>query len=182
MSKSLGNLFTLQDLAEHGYDPITFRYLLHTVHYRQQINFTWESLAAAKSALGSLRTVFAEWPNGGQADVTMVGEFQDRINDDLDMPTAIALLWGVVKSKLSPEVKKATLIEFDRVLGLQFNNSKSDRVDIDEVPAVVRGLLKEREQARNQRNWSESDRLRDEIRVLGYMVEDAREGVQIRRL
>ena len=181
MSKSLGNLFTLDDLMARGYDPMVFRYLLHTVHYRKQINFTWESLAAAKSALNSLRTALAEWPDGGLADATVVSEFHSRINDDLDMPTAVALLWEVTKGGLPSEVKKATLIEFDKVLGLQFVHSKSDRININEVPAEVQTLLKEREQARNQKNWSESDRLRDMIRSLGYVVEDARDGIQIKR-
>jgi cysteinyl-tRNA synthetase len=181
MSKSLGNLFTLDDLMARGYDPMIFRYLLHTVHYRKQINFTWESLAAAKSALSSLRTALAEWPDGGLADASMVGEFHNRINDDLDMPTAVALLWEVTKGDLPSEVKKATLIEFDKVLGLQFVHSKSGRININEVPAEVQTLLKDREQARNQKNWSESDRLRDKIRSLGYVVEDARDGIQIKR-
>ena len=129
-----------------------------------------------------LRTMVAEWPDGGEADIMAVDEFKSRINDDLDTPRGIAILWGVVNSKLPLEVKKATLLDFDKVLGLRLAESTTDRVDIKDIPADVQNLLNEREQARLQRKWSESDRLRDSIRVLGYLVEDTSEGSQLKRL
>ena len=183
MSKSLGNLFTLQDIVSRGYDPMTFRYLLLTAHYRSPLNFTWKSIEGAKNALNSLRIAFSEWPSGGKADALAVNEFMTAINDDLNTPRAIALLWDIVNSgKFSSSVKKATLIDFDNVLGLKLSQSVTNRVDIEDVPPTVQHLLNEREEMRHQKNWSGSDRLREVIHTMGYLIEDAPEGPRLKRL
>lgn len=182
MSKSLGNIFTIQDLVDKGYDPMMFRYLLLTAHYRSTINFTWKSIEAVSKAMNSLRSAIAEWPDGGEPDAVMLAEFRSRINDDLNTPRGIALLWEVVDGKLPTSVKKATLLDFDKVLGLRLAESTSDRVNVDEVPASVQHLLAEREQMRRSGDWGGSDRIRESIRTLGYLVEDTSNGVQIKQL
>lgn len=182
MSKSLANIFTLRDLEERGYDPMMFRYLLLTAHYRSSLNFTWKSIEAISKAITSLRSTIAEWPNGGEADTSMLNEFKSRINDDLNTPRCIALLWEVVNSNLSSSVKKATLFDFDKVLGLRLSESTSDRINAEKVPVSVQRLLTEREQLRMEGNWAGSDRIRESIRVLGYLVEDTSKGVQIRQI
>lgn len=182
MSKSLGNIFTLHDLAERGYDSMMYRYLLLTAHYRSPINFTWKSIEAVSKAMNSLRSTFAEWPDGGEADAAMLNEFRSRINDDLNTPRCVALLWDVVGSKLPTAVKKATLLDFDKVLGLRISESTSDRVNVEEVSTNVRRLLEQREQLRREGDWAGSDRIRESIRSLGYLVEDTPKGVQIKKL
>lgn len=182
MSKSLGNAFTLQDIAERGYDPMMFRYLLLTAHYRSSLNFTWKSIEAISKAVTSLRSAIAEWPNGGEADTSMVNEFKSRINDDLNTPRCIALLWEVVNGELSPSAKKATLLDFDKVLGLRLAESVSGRDNFEEIPSGVQHLLEERRRLRDEGDWAGADRLRENIRALGYVVEDTAKGAQIKKL
>lgn len=181
MSKSLKNIFTLQDLAERGYDPMMFRYLLLTSHYRSPLNFTWKSIEAVSKALNLLRSTITEWPDGGKVDMFTLNEFKIRINDDLNTPRCIALLWDVVNGKLPSSVKKATIIEFDKVLGLTLAESVTEQNNAGKIPIEVQRLLEERECLRHKKDWAGSDRIRESIRMLGFLVEDTTNGVKIKQ-
>jgi cysteinyl-tRNA synthetase len=119
MAKSAGDSLRMQTLVDRGYDPLTYRYFCMVAHYRAKLSFSWEALDAATTALQRLRTTVYEWGAAGEADLSYVNRFKVQINDDLNMPRAVAVTWELVKSDLPAPTKKATLLEFDRVLGLR---------------------------------------------------------------
>lgn len=185
MSKSLGNIFTLNDLAEKGYDPLAFRYLLLTSHYRSQMNFTWAALNGAAKALDTLRTHIAEWPISGKADESLVGEFRKHLNNDVDTPRALAHVWEKIipSDRYSAATKKATLLEYDRILGLRLTTLPKSAVVAasEEIPASVRSLLTEREDLRKRSQWKEADNVRQKIADAGYVIEDTRNGIRLKK-
>jgi len=186
MSKSKGNLYTLDDLIEKGYDPLAFRYLCLTAHYRHPLNFTWQGLSSAANALRSLRREIASWgilPEEVSSSSTVrEEEFLAAVNDDLDMPRAIALIWDLVKSRASPAVKYATLLSWDKVLGLRLDElleSNERECSLSEVPAEVARWVRERENLRKVGNFAAADELRRKIWEAGYRVEDTPEGPRL---
>jgi cysteinyl-tRNA synthetase len=173
MSKSLGNTFTLDDLTEHGFDPLDFRYFLLGAHYRQKQNFTWEALQAARNARMKLVQTVREWktPLIGCADVE--ADFTAAVNDDLNLPKALAVLWGLVSADYPSEAKAETMLKMDRVLGLGLDICVSKPLVI---PDEIESILEARSEARETKNWEEADRLRDELLDLGWTVEDSADG------
>ncbi|MFA1571862.1 cysteine--tRNA ligase [Vibrio tasmaniensis 1F-187] len=120
ISKS-GSTLRLESLIDKGYDPLAYRYLTLTSHYRSQLSFTWEGLNGAQKALRRLRKKITDMPDGGNVDNQFKAEFLARINRDLNMPQALALLWEVTDSSIEPANKKATLLYFDQVFGLNLD-------------------------------------------------------------
>ncbi|MBI4592518.1 cysteine--tRNA ligase [Candidatus Uhrbacteria bacterium] len=180
MSKSLGNLFTVDDLVAKGYDPMAYRYFVLGGHYRSKLNFTFEALDAAQNALFRLRATIRSWEKPtriGCADIE--NEFLEAINDDLGTPHALAVLWTLVDIDLPTEAKAKTLLWMDRVLGLRLEQTLGR---LEEVPPEVRALVEEREEARKQKDWSRADELRDMIKQRGYVVEDTDAGFVIKSL
>lgn len=178
MSKSLGNLFTLDDLVKKGYDLLAYRYLVLGAHYRSKLNFTWEAMDAAQNALSKLRETVRDWnkPKVGCAEYEQ--KFEEAVSDDLDTPKALALLWRLVDDPAFPTSAKArTILKFDEVLGLRLKDYVAKPI---KVPADVMKLVKAREAARKSKQWADSDRLRDEIGVKGFVVEDTPEGPKVR--
>ncbi|PTU64226.1 cysteine--tRNA ligase [Chromobacterium sp. Panama] len=179
MSKSTNDFLRLQSLVDLGYDPLAYRYLNLTAHYRKQLNFSWNALDGAQQALDRLRVSYAAWPEGGGVDQVFASSFLHEINQDLNTPRALALVWGLVKSSLSDADKKATLRHCDQVLGLALDGwQPSDTM----IPSEVMELAKARQVARQEKNWQVSDDLRSRIIKLGYIVEDGAQGVQIKKL
>lgn len=190
IAKSLGNGIRLSNLNDQGFSPLVYRYWLLTGHYRTTMNFTFEALTASKQALFRLkRFVFEEAKNiPGVINESYRAKFHEAINDDLDTPRAIALMWEMLKdSSLSNPDKVSTLKEFDSVLdiGLSDNPSEVVRelgiVSKNEIPDEIAELLEKREIARITHNWSEADLLRDAINLKGYTVEDTPQGQKISR-
>jgi cysteinyl-tRNA synthetase len=179
LSKSLGNIVTVNNIIKKGFSPLAYRYLLLTAHYRTLINFTWESLKASQTALDKLRNHIMEYKeSAGKINKTYQPRFHEFINDDFDTPKAIALLWELVKDdSISDADKKATIFDFDKVLGLGFAEVKSE-----EVPENILMLVKEREDAREKKDWERSDHLRDEIQQKGFKVLDTDEGAQVKKI
>jgi cysteinyl-tRNA synthetase len=173
MSKSLGNTYTLKDLEERGFSPLDLRYFFLGAQYRQKQNFTWEALQAARNARLKLEYAVREWkkPLIGCADLE--AEFFAAIHDDLNTPRALSIVWKTVDSEYSTDAKAETMLKMDAVLGLGL----TEAIGVPFViPADVEVLMKEREEARTAKNWSESDRLRDEILSRGWSVEDTKDG------
>ena len=162
MAKSAGEFLRLDSLIERGYDPLAYRYLCLTAHYRGQLNFTWDALDAAAIALDRMRNgVYALRDAGAaQPDAAMIERFDDEINDDLNLPRALAVAWETLRGDLPPAVKRATLLAFDRVFGLGLA-AWEPKVDV--VPDAVRALAEARAAARKAKNWAEADRLRGEL-------------------
>lgn len=180
MSKSLNNTYTVDDLVERGHRPTAFRLLALMTHYRKPLNFTWEAVAAADQALTNLEQVAKELP---QVDEPQVPEeleerFREAISDDLGMPAAIALLWEVLRSEESDEVKASVLIRWDEVLGLGLAAWLGQK---DEIPERIYQLVNEREEYRKNGEYDKADGIRQEILAEGFDVRDTSEGPDIAR-
>jgi len=178
MAKSTGNYITLQTLQNESISPIAFRYWLLTAHYRSPVDFSFEAVKAAQNAFIRLMAATAMYPDGGNANAGYQKRFLDAINDDMDMPKAVALAWELVKdTAVDPADKRTTLLDFDRVFGLGL--AKTPRVGEEAVPMEVKALADAREEARKNKDWEKADALRAEIGARGFDVEDTAEGPRI---
>lgn len=175
MSKSLGNIYTLEDVEKKGFEPLALRYLFLTGHYRQKLNFTWKSLEGAQRALNKLRQQVVGWKKAKIGCAEFEEKFLKAINNDLDMPRALALVWDLVKSNYPDSAKKATLLKFDQVLGLGLSTYKPPK-----PPKKIKQLVKEREKLRKEDKWKEADKIRKQIRKLGWQVEDMEKGPKLK--
>jgi len=188
-AKSLGNGIRLSQLEDRGYAPEVYRYWLLSGHYRSQRNFTFEALDGAKQALYRLkRHIFEEYKDMpvGTVSTQYQQQFITAMNDDLDTPKAVTLLFEVVKdTSLSPSDKVATLKHMDTILalGLSDNQEVGQRslgiVDAENIPEEIQLLIDQREEARNAKNWEEADHFREAINLKGYAVEDSARGVRV---
>jgi cysteinyl-tRNA synthetase len=178
MAKSAGDFLRTQTLIDQGYDPLAYRYFCMGAHYRAKLSFTWEALGAAATALQRLRTTAYDWGQPGEADLTYLNRFKEQINEDLNMPRTLAVVWELVKDDLSPATKKATLLQFDRVLGLRLADWQPKEAVI---PPEIMALVEEREKARSAKQWKKADALREQVRQAGYEIEDTPKGPKIKR-
>ena len=183
MSKSLNNLYTLEDLKEKGYEPLTYRMFNFTSNYRNKINFTWEAMDAAKTALNRLREGYLKHAEGtATIDEKELEELENRfheaINDDLNMPVAMSVVWDIIKNPNKSKDFQKLLLKFDEVLGLDLKNYQKVENDI---PEEDKKLVEERNEARKNKNWVESDRIRDILMSKGYTVKDGKEGTIIEK-
>ncbi len=191
ISKSLGNTINLRHLFDCGFTGDDYRYWLLTAHYRSLVNFSWEALRGAKQALYRLkRYVYEDYKQvAGQPDIEYVDRFKNFLANDLDTPSAIALLWEVVKDdKLDNKTKCATIQVMDRVLDiglsedLEVGSKTLGVVSGTEIPPEIQALIDKREMARVARNWLEADTLREALDLKGYSVEDTAYGPRITKL
>ena len=179
ISKSLGNDIYLRTLEEKGFSAIDYRYLLLQANYRYPINFTWESLEASQTALKKLKNVFLELgTDEGVINHAYTKRFMEEMDKNLNTPQALAILWQLVKDEdMLLADKKATLLDFDKVLGLGMSSWTRD-----EIPDEVLTLARERNSARLAKDFSKSDTLRDQIAKLGYEILDKGEDFEIRKI
>jgi cysteinyl-tRNA synthetase len=184
MAKSAGEFLRVLSLQERGYDPLAYRYLCLTAHYRGQLNFTWDALDAASTALDrmrngvhGLRGAAAAAPSTSP-DRALVERFTHEINDDLNLPRALAVAWEALRGDLPDAVRCATLLEFDRVFGLGLATWEPT---VEVVPAAVTALADARAAARAAKNWVEADRLRGELHAAGWEMEDRAGGYALKR-
>src|SRR3989344_581820 len=178
MGKSLGNAYLVDDLEKRGFDPLVLRYLYLTGNYREIFNFTWESLEAAQNALNNLRDMVRDWeaPKIGCAEYEE--RFMEAVNNDLNPPQALAIMWELVKSDYPSSAKAESLLKMDKVLGLKLDEYIGKPL---EIPAEVQKLVNERENARKAGNFEKSDKLRHEIKKLGFEVEDTPDGPKTKK-
>jgi cysteinyl-tRNA synthetase len=177
MAKSLNNFFTLRDIEEKGFDPIAFRYLNLTANYREKLNYTWESLTAASTALKNIISEIRAWESPKQVNNQFWQKFLEAANNDINTPQALAVLWELVKSDLPSSEKAATILEMDKVLGLGLEKYVAKPL---EIPEKVKKLLEHRENARISGDFKKSDELRHEIKKLGFEIEDTITGPKIK--
>lgn len=178
MAKSAGGFLRVQTLLDQGYDPLAYRYLCLTAHYRTQLNFSWDALDAAVTAFERLRLASFKLGAAGVADAGFVQRFTAEINDDLNFPRALALTWEVLKSELPDAVKKGTLLKFDEALGLSLATWAPRE---DQAPAALRELAEARWAAKKAKDFAAADRLRGEIQAAGWEVEDQSGGFKLKR-
>jgi cysteinyl-tRNA synthetase len=179
MAKSAGEFLRLQTLIERGYDPLAYRFFCLSAHYRAKLNFTWDGMDGATTALQRLRRTAYDWGAPGSVDSEYLGRFTAQANDDLNMPRAVAVVWELVRSDLAASSKKATLLEFDRVLGLRLAEWQPSE---EAVPDAILALVQQRQQARAEKRWQDADALREQIKAAGYDLEDTPQGSRVRAL
>ncbi|MBI5798249.1 cysteine--tRNA ligase [Candidatus Woesearchaeota archaeon] len=182
MSKSSGEFLTLQKVIEKGYDPLAYRYFCLGTHYRKPLMFSWEAMDSAQNALKKLQNKVLELkekPNEGKNNTEKyIEDFQGAINDDLNMPQALAAVWDMLKDeKVNNKNKYETLLQFDKVLGLGL-----DRIKKIKIPEEVQILIEKREDARLKKSWKEADQMRDKLKALGYSIEDTSSGPLIKKV
>lgn len=178
MSKSSGEFLRVQTLIDKGYDPLAYRFFCLSAIYRQKLNFTWEGLDAAAKSLDRLRVMVNDWDSPTQAEPSFVEKFTDCINDDLNMPRALAVAWEVTHTDLPSGVKKATLYAFDQVLGLGL--AEWHPVE-EEIPAEILTMVEQRQLARLEKRWKDADTYRDQVTTAGYEIMDTPEGPKVKK-
>lgn len=179
MSKSLNNIYTLEDLKNKGFSPLDYKMFTFTSHYRNKLNFTWDSLESAKIALSRLKEGYNRHAEGIEDVVDSViadyeNKFHEAINDDLNMPLAMSVVWEVVKNPIKSNKFAKLLDKFDEVLGLNLSHKEEL-----ELPEEIKDILEERKNARENKDWAKSDELRDKLLDLGYVVKDTKNGVEV---
>ena len=177
MGKSEGNLKTVDSLIEAGWNPLTYRYLMLTAHYRTQLNFTEDNMHASQTALTRLYDFVDETTPASEGLPEYEQEFLEHINDDLNIPAALATAWKMLGSDAENAKKLTSLLKFDKVLGLSLDHPPKLH-----IPEDVQKLIDQREQARKDKDFSESDRLREKIASHGFMVMDGSDGQKIKKI
>ena len=187
MSKSLGNIYTLKELKEKGIEPLAYKLFCFSSHYRNKLNFTFDGVKAAQISLNRLREAYLKHKEGNnEIEESIIksyeNKFHEAINDDLNIPFALSIVWEVAKENNKSKDYAILLEKFDNVLGLDLINSeKYNKVDI-EIPENVERLIEERKIARQEKNWVKSDEIRDKIKELGYAVKDTANGMEIEKI
>lgn len=182
MAKSAENFMTLDvSFVQQGISPLVYRFAAFQTHYRKPMEYSDEAVEAAGNGLQHLQNQVRELKDSQTAIGTIRSEYKDKflsaVNDDLNMPRAMAVVQETLKSDMEGPDKLATVFDFDRVLGLDLQQLGKDET----LPAEIRDLVEARKKARAQKNWEVSDRLRDQIQVLGYVVQDAKDGMKVFR-
>jgi cysteinyl-tRNA synthetase len=195
MAKSLGNYYTVRDLTAKGYDPKAIRYLLLATHYRQQVNFTFEGLEAARNTLDRLtnfvhRLLDADGKGSGdqlkQLTVRVQNGFEEAMDDDLNISVALAALFDFIRdvnnlidgNMLSREEAKEVydiMLEFEKVLGVIGEIKKEEK-----LPKEAEELILKREEARRAKDWKTADEIRQRLKAMGILIEDTSQGVKWR--
>jgi len=176
MAKSEGNFYTLDDIEAKGFSPLAYRYFLLMAHYRTPVNFSWEALEAAQNAYRKLKEIYHGLIRTNERiDEKYKKEFDEAIENDLNTPEALAVVWKLVKDEsVSPSDKHATLLEFDKVLGLDLEHN-----EFSDVPQNILELGEKRQEAKNKKDFEEADKIRKEIEDLGFEIRDRGETFQI---
>lgn len=184
MSKSKGNIYTIDELVDKGYDPMHFRYLVLTSHYKKGLVFSFESLDAAKSAYSKLVGFIRVWKQGGRSALSpdkmrKIEDFQkifvEKLSGDLNVSEALAVVWGVAKSNLPNADKLDLVLDFDRVLGLKLAES-AENIQNKKIPKKVVELISKREEFRKRGDYKKADEVRISIEKSGFVLEDTEKG------
>lgn len=185
MSKSLGNTYRISDLEERGYKALDFRYFCLNTHYRKKLNFTFEGLDAAKAAYARLLAQVYKHKTAKVSGDTALAEkyleqFRQAIDDDLNVPLALGILWTMMKETPAKELYTAAL-EFDKVLGLDLDKAEAPKEEEQktDAPQEVIALCEERKAAKAAKDWAKADKLRADIAAMGYTVVDTKDGYKV---
>lgn len=179
MSKSLENFYTVADIEKKGFDPIALRYLYLGGHYRDPINFTWESLQSSQNAFDKLKKQVSSLKTEGDRTVlseekndkveSFRNDFMEAVNDDLNTSKALSVLWEMLKSNIPSGDKYDLAMSFDEVLGLRLSEARNTNI---EIPNNIKILISKREQLRKNKKFEEADKIRKQIEKMGHTVND----------
>jgi len=183
MSKSLGNVYTVSTLIEKGINPLAFKLFCFSSHYRNNINFTFEGIEATNKAYVRLKDGYNKHKEGKEyVSEDIINEFktkfEEAINDDLNMPMAMGIVWDVIKYSSKSKKLSQLLEKFDEVLGLKIDEIDKNSIDL---PEEIKELIEQRKSARENKEWELSDKLRDRIIELGYLVKDTKNGMEVEK-
>ncbi len=178
MSKSKKNFYTIDDIKEKGFDPLALRYLFLTAHYRDKINFTWESLQAAQNALKKIREQIRNFDEPKVGCAEYEEKFTAAVNNDLGMPQAVAVMHDLLGSDYPTSAKAATILKMDQVFGLNLEEYVGKKI---EVPEEVQKLVDQREEAKKRKDYTASDIIRDKINSAGFEIDDTLIGPKIKK-
>jgi len=173
MSKSLNNFYTLSDIKNKGFSPLDLRYLFMTSHYRGSLNFTWEAMQNAQNTLNRIYDIVSGYEYDERAEVSdkYIKKFMEKLDEDLNMPEALAVFWELIKSATPESSKLNTILKMDEVLGLRLQ----EHIGV-EIPENILNLAKMRNEYRKNGIWDKADMVRKQINDLGYVVEDSQTG------
>ncbi len=185
MSKSLNNVYLVKDIENRGYEPLVYRLFTYSSSYRNKINFTWEALDASSKALIKLRDGYQNHLNGNDnIDENIISTFEERfhkaINDDLNMPQAMSVVWEVVKYPNKSKQLSNLLEKFDTVLGLKIDKIPNKKET--DIPKEIIELADIRKTARENKDWNKSDELREKIEQKGYKIKDTSDGYELTKI
>ena len=177
MSKSLGNIYLVQDIIDRGYDPLSYKMLCFTSHYRNKLNFTWEGLENAQNSLTKLKEGYVKHKTGTEIIENEKIEdyktkFLEAIDDDLNMPVAMSVVWDIVKNPVKSKQLADLLLDFDRVLGI--NIDKTVEKKNEDVPQEILELVEQRKLAKANKDWTLADEIRNKIQEKGYSIKDTK--------
>lgn len=184
MSKSLGNVYLIKDFIKRGYDPLVYRLFSYSCHYKNKLNFTWDGIEAASKSLERLKNGYQSHLAGkDEVEDKVVEELEEKfhqaINDDLNMPAAMGVVWEVVRQESKSPKLAELLLKFDAILGLKIQETIHRQQE--EIPQEIIALVEQRKQARMNKDWAKSDELRDFIQSKGYEIKDTKEGTEIKK-
>ena len=185
MSKSLGNVYTIAQLRDMGYDPLDFRFFCLNAHYRKKLNFTFEGMTAAKiSRERIMTTLYQHKISSATTDETVLNDYKNKfseaINDDLNIPLALGVLFNMLKEPKSKDIYELAL-QFDKVFGLSLDKAAAPKQDEpkEDIPQEVLDLVQKRADAKKAKDFALADAIRGQIAELGFNVKDTREGAVI---
>tara|TARA_Y100000310_G_C20677743_1_gene814075 strand:+ start:685 stop:2043 length:1359 start_codon:yes stop_codon:yes gene_type:complete len=176
ISKSKGGLYTVTELEKLGFKPLVYRYFVFSAHYKSQLSFSLENLKNSKNSYERLKNIVTEIKDDKKINKKYLEKFENSINDDLDMPKALSVLWELVRDEKA-EGKIRTIKQMDKVFGLDL--LKKEKL---EIPVKVKELVKKREKLRKEKNWKDADEIREKIKKLGFYVDDTEGGGKIKKL
>ena len=189
MSKSLGNVYTISQLAERGIEALAYKLFCYSAHYRTKLNFTFDGALSSQKALNRLREGYLKHLKGeDKVKNEIIQEYETKfletINDDLNIPAAMGIIWDIVRSEQKSKKYAELLEKFDQVLGLDIKNSQRylEKQSNIEIPEEIKELIEKRKIARQEKNWKLSDEIRDILVKKGYQVEDSKEGMIVKKI
>ncbi len=180
MSKSLGNTYTIEQLEKMGYSPMVFRYFCLNAHYRKKLNFTFETMDSAKISYERLCQVILKHKNASnnldeEKLNKYINEFNEDVADDLNIPSALGVLWTMLKEPASKNIYE-TALKFDKVFGLSLDLVKEEKA---EIPQDIIDKAEKMQLARKEKDYATADAIRNELASLGYIVKNTKDGYEI---
>ncbi len=183
ISKSKGGLYTISELEKQNFNPLSFRYMCLTTHYRKPLNFSLEILTSSQNAFYRLKNIISEIKGKNEKKnkkniENAKKQFLEIINDDLNIPKALSFFWDILRDeRLNDSEKYELALDFDKVFGLGLGDEEKV-----EVPEEVIKIAEEREEARKNRDWKRSDELREKIKNKGWQIDDTKDGYRLKKI
>lgn len=191
MSKSKKNFYRLADIEAKGFSPLALRYFYFTAHYRAFLNFTWEALSAAQTALDELYATTSHLQHEKASFITKQEtkkafsykmQFTNALKNDLNCPQALQVVWDTVKSDMNAAAIYNLLLDFDRILGFDLEEHATSMHSVEAIPPRIHELIQKREQLRRIKRFQEADHVRGEIEKNGFILKDTKDGPKVTKI